>query len=129
MYDKIPTGKKSERRKMQVLTLSSMAIELFLIWECFHYIGCQNGVDLTNTAATYIGITMGTVIALGISWFIYNRQKKTSKQQNNLLSHIRQMEEKHELLLNRIELFEENYNKLLNNIFILEKKIDYLLEK
>lgn len=106
-----------------------MVIELFLIWECFYYVGCMVGVDITNTAATYIGITMGTVIALGISWFIYNRQKRTSEQQDNLLSHIKQMEEKHELLLNRIEIFEENNNKLLNNIFTLEKKIDSLLEK
>lgn len=112
-----------------MLTLSSMGIELLLIWECFYYVGCKVGVDITNTAATYIGITMGTVIALGISWFIYDRQKRMSKQQDNLLSHIKQVEEKHELLLNRIELFEENNNKLLNNIFTLEKKIDSLLEK
>ena len=112
-----------------MLPSSSMAIELLLIWECFYYIGCKSGLDLTNTAATYIGIIMGTIIALGISWFIYYRQKKTSQQQDNLLSHIKEIEEKHALLLNRIELFEEHNNKLLNNIFRLEKKIDSLLEK
>ena len=30
-----------------------MVIELLLNWECFKYIGCIVGEDLTNTAATY----------------------------------------------------------------------------
>jgi hypothetical protein len=33
-----------------------MVIELLLNWKCFEYLGCIVGEDLTNTAATYVGI-------------------------------------------------------------------------
>ena len=38
-----------------------MLTELSQIWECFNYIDCSNKVDLTNTAATIIGIIKGSV--------------------------------------------------------------------
>jgi hypothetical protein len=64
-----------------------------------------------------------------ISWWIYNRQKKTSDKEDEVLQHIQDLEENNELVLKKIEYFEENNEKLLQNIFQLEKKIDSIIEK
>ena len=47
-----------------------MVIELLLNWEYFTYLGCVVGEDLTNTAVTYIGIIIGTVLGAGISMLV-----------------------------------------------------------
>jgi len=41
--------------------------------------------DLSNTAATYIGIIAGFVLGGLISWWIYNRQEKTADKQQEIL--------------------------------------------
>ena len=53
--------------KSQVPTRTNVLTELSQIWECFNYIDCSNKVDLTNTAATIIGIIIGSVIGAIIS--------------------------------------------------------------
>ena len=68
-----------------------MVIELLLNWECFKYLGCVVGEDLTNTAATYIGIIIGTVLGAGISMLIYMRQRKTTEEQDKILKHIEEL--------------------------------------
>jgi Na+/glutamate symporter len=112
-----------------------MLSELSRILECFNYIDCTNKVDLTNTAATIIGIIIGSVIGAIISWWIYNRQEKTAVKEQEILDHIVNLEEKHEnilekheLVLEKIQIVEQNHEEMLNNILTLGKKIDSLLE-
>lgn len=69
---------------------------------------------MTNSSSTYLGIIAGAIIGGIVSWWIFNRQKKTSDKQDYTLNRIEQL---------------ENYNeKLLEKIFDLNKKIDLLLE-
>ena len=84
-----------------------------LTWGCIPELS-RNCMDMTNSSSTYLGIIAGAIIGGIISWWIFNRQKKTSDKQDYTLSRIEQL---------------ENYNeKLLEKIFDLNKKIDSLLE-
>ena len=84
-----------------------------LTWGCIPELS-RNCMDMTNSSSTYVGIIAGAIIGGIISWWIFNRQKKTSDKQDYTLSRIEQL---------------ENYNeKLLEKIFDLNKKIDSLLE-
>jgi hypothetical protein len=96
---------------------------------------CQKGGDLSNIAATYIGIIAGFVLAGIISWWIYNRQEKTAGKQHEILDHIvnlgekhEHILEKHEFILEKIQIFEQNHEEMLNNILTIDKKINSLLE-
>lgn len=84
-----------------------------LTWGCLPELS-RNCMDMTNSSSTYLGIIAGAIIGGIISWWIFNRQKKTSDKQDYTLNRIEQL---------------ENYNeKLLEKIFDLNKKIDSLLE-
>ena len=100
--------------------------EGFVMWGCIPEItrGC---IDMTNAGSTYLGLVIGAILGGIISWWIYNRQKKISDQQDHLLSHIKDLEEDNEMILQRIEYFEEKNETLLKNILVLETKIDSLL--
>ena len=65
-----------------------MLIELFLMWHCVDVADCQKGGDLSNIAATYIGIIAGFVLGVVVSWWRYNSQEKTAVKQNEILIHI-----------------------------------------
>ena len=69
---------------------------------------------MINSSSTYLGIIIGAIIGAIISWWIFNRQKKTSDKQD--------------YTLNRIEQLEKYNEKLLEKILDLNKKIDSLLE-
>ena len=84
-----------------------------LTWACIPEL-YSNCMDMTNSSSTYLGIIAGAIIGGIISWWIFNRQKKTSDKQDYTLNRIEQL---------------ENYNeKLLEKIFDLNNKIDSLLE-
>ena len=84
-----------------------------LTWGCIPEL-YSNCMDMTNSSSTYLGIIAGAIIGGIISWWIFNRQKKTSDKQDYTLNRIEQL---------------ENYNeKLLEKIFGLNNKIDSLLE-
>lgn len=51
-----------------------MVLELFLNWGCIDVLDCKEFGDLSNIAATYIGIIAGFVLGGLVSWWIYNRQ-------------------------------------------------------
>ena len=51
---------------------------------------------------------MGGIIGAIISWWIYNRQKRTSEKQDEGLRRIKELEERHEVILESIEQFEKN---------------------
>lgn len=71
-------------------------------------------MDMTNASSTYLGIIIGAIIGAIISWWIFNRQEKTSLKQD--------------YTLNRIGHLEKYNEKLLEKILDLNRKIDSLLE-
>jgi len=44
--------------------------------------GC---VDMTNSASIYLGIIIGALIGVVISWWIYYRQKKITEKQDDVI--------------------------------------------
>jgi uncharacterized membrane-anchored protein YhcB (DUF1043 family) len=108
--------------------------EFLPLLDCFNYVDCK-GIDLTNTAATIIGIIIGSFIGAVITWWVYNRQEKTAVKQKEILDHITDLEEKHELILEKhevilekVQIFDQNHDEMLKNILTLQNKIDSLLE-
>jgi uncharacterized membrane protein YgaE (UPF0421/DUF939 family) len=85
-------------------------------------------IDMTNASSTYLGIIIGAIIGGIVSWWIFNRQKKTSDKQDYTLNRIEHLEKNNEKLLEKIKQFEERNEKLLEKIFDLNRKIDSLLE-
>lgn len=90
---------------------------------------------MTNASSAYLGLVIGAVIALAISWWIYDRQNRTSIQQDHILQRIRELEQKNTQILMKLEKFAEHDNELLDklillneNIFELDKKIQSLIE-
>lgn len=65
-----------------------MVLELFLNQGCIEAFHCKDFGDLSNIAATYIGIIAGFVLGGLMSWQIYNRQEKATVKQQELLDHI-----------------------------------------
>jgi formate/nitrite transporter FocA (FNT family) len=65
-----------------------MVLELFLNKGCIEAFHCKDFGDLSNIAATYIGIIAGFVLGGLIFWWIYNRQEKTAVKHQEILDHI-----------------------------------------
>ncbi|HEU4823372.1 MAG TPA: hypothetical protein VFS97_08115 [Nitrososphaeraceae archaeon] len=101
---------------------------VLLTWGCIPEVtrDCQ---DMTNASSTYIGIVVGAVIGLVISWWIYNRQKKTTEKQDLMLSHVKDLEERHDSVLKRLEESEARHDSTLNAILELNKKIEHIIER
>ena len=100
----------------------------FYIWGCIPEItkDCQ---DMTNASSTYLGIAGGAVIGAFVSWWIYNRQKKTADMQDSTLNIIKELDESHDRILKKLEDFDMRHDTTLNTIDKLSKKIDTLFEK
>ena len=98
-----------------------------LTWGCVPELS-GDCMDMTNSSSTYLGIIAGAMIGGIISWWIFDRQKKTSEKQDYTLNRIEQLENHNEKLLEKIKVLEEKNEKLLEKIFDLNKKIDSLLE-
>lgn len=101
--------------------------EIFAMWGCVPEL-TRNCIDMTNAGSTYFGLAMGAILGAIISWWIYYRQKKISEKQDNLLNHIKDLEENNKLILRRVEYFEEKNEKLLKSLLSIEKKINSVLE-
>jgi Na+/glutamate symporter len=99
---------------------------IYAIWGCIPEI-TRDCIDMTNAGSTYFGLMIGAILGGIISWWIYNRQKKISDKQDDLLKHIKDLEENNEMILQRIEYFEEKNETLLKSLLVLETKIDSLL--
>ena len=92
------------------------------IWGCIPELakGC---IDMTNSSSTYLGIVGGVAIGAGVSWWIYNRQKKTSRTQDDILKQIERLEEKNGKILAHLEAFAKHHDTILNKIFQLNERI------
>ena len=91
-----------------------------LTWGCIPELS-RNCMDMTNSSSTYLGIIAGAIIGGIVSWWIFNRQMKTSDKQDYTLSRIEQLENYNEKLERSRQ--SENNEKLLAKIFDLNKKL------
>jgi Na+/glutamate symporter len=104
-----------------------MLAALVALWGCIPEItkDCQ---DMTNASSTYLGILLGAVIGGLVSWWIYNRQQKTSEKQDHFIYRIRELEERHDRILKAIEKIDERNNAMLNALVELDKRITKSLD-
>jgi Na+/glutamate symporter len=98
------------------------------IWGCIPELSkdCQ---DMTNASSTYLGIIVGAIIGGIISWWIYDRQNKTSEKQDLTLSHIKELNERHDRILERLEKSDMRHDSTLNAILELNEKIEQIIER
>ena len=69
---------------------------------------CGRSADISNAGSTWVGLVAGIIIGTIITWWVYNRQKKTSDIQDKLLKQVVALE---------------------NKILSLEEKIESIVEK
>jgi Na+/glutamate symporter len=98
------------------------------MWGCIPELSkdCQ---DMTNASSTYLGIVVGAIIGGIISWWIYDRQRKTSEKQDLTLSRIKELNERHDRILKRLEQSDVRHDSTLNAILELDKKIEHIIER
>ena len=77
---------------------------------------CTKDTDISNAASTWVGLAAGIIIGAIITWWVYNRQKKTSEKQDELLNHIADLEERNKTMLNKILSLEEKIEAMLEKI-------------
>ena len=104
-----------------------MLLQILALWGCMPEI-TRDCVDMTNASSTYLSIALGAIIGSVISWWIYNRQKKTTIKQDETLRRISELEESHDKVLKSIQQFQKHQDKLLSQILNLDKKIDAIIE-
>lgn len=104
-----------------------LSVFLF-IWGCIPEVS-KDCVDMTNASSTYLGIAGGAIIGAIVSWWIYNRQKKTTKLQDHILGRIKELEENHDEILKKIEAFDDKHASSLDTLQDLNTKLDSILRK
>jgi predicted RNase H-like nuclease (RuvC/YqgF family) len=121
-------------KNQRQLYYTMLLLSVFVIWGCVPEL-TKDCIDMTNTSSTYLSIIIGAAIGVVISWWIYDRQKKTSVQQDYILQRVRDLEKKNTNVLMNLENFAERHDELLNrlillneNILELDKKIQSLME-
>ncbi len=82
--------------------------------------GC---VDMTNSSSTYLGVVIGALIGIIISWWIYYRQKKTTEKQDEVIKKIADLEKLHLTLLKKIERLDKQHDKALRSILNMEERM------
>lgn len=97
------------------------------IWGCVPELA-NDCLDMTNSSSTYFSIVIGAIFGSIISWWIYNRQKKTSEVQDTTLKRIQDIDNRHEHMLKRIQQVEKHHQDTLDAMLKLEKRIAELLE-
>jgi cbb3-type cytochrome oxidase subunit 3 len=101
---------------------------IFMIWGCIPEI-TSNCQDMTNASSTYIGIIIGAIIAGLITWWVYNRQNKTAKQQDKMLNKIIDLENLYIKTLESIEDLDKNHDATLQSILKIDEKVKKILEE
>ena len=64
-----------------------------------------------------------------ISWWIYNRQNKTSRKQDDILDSIEQIERKNKEILTQLESYAKHHDLVLKKILHLDEHIEALTKK
>lgn len=59
---------------------------------------------------------MGAAIGAVITWWVYNRQNKTSLKQDHVLQRVNELEQKNTHILMHLETFAKHDDELLNKI-------------
>src|ERR687890_1042018 len=118
---------KSDKCVYQNDSYSMLQNLLLVTWGCIPELtkDCQ---DMTNASSTYLGIAIGAVIGGIISWWIYNRQNKTTEKQDLTLNHIKELNERHDSILKRLEQSDIRHDSTLDAILELNKKIEHIIE-
>jgi uncharacterized membrane protein YgaE (UPF0421/DUF939 family) len=98
------------------------------IWGCIPELSkdCQ---DMTNASSTFLGIAVGAIIGGIISWWIYDRQRKTTEKQDLTLTHIKKLNERHDRILKRLEQSDSRHDSTLNALLELNKKVEHIIER
>ena len=99
-----------------------LALPILATWGCIPELS-KDCVDMTNSSSTYLGIAIGAAIGAVISWWIYNRQNKTSLKQDHLLERINELEQKNRQILLKLESFAHHHEELLKKIFMINESI------
>ncbi len=86
-------------------------------------------IDMSNASSAYLGIVAGAIIGGVVSWWVYNRQKKTSNSQDHILNRIEELEENHDVILKKLANFDDVHETSLNAISELNRKLDSLLDE
>ncbi|MGB6463569.1 MAG: hypothetical protein WA799_09200 [Nitrosotalea sp.] len=89
----------------------------------------QDCVDMTNASSTYLGILGGAITGGIVSWWVYNRQAKTSKSQDYILHRIEELEENHDAILKKLADFDDKHESTLDAMKELHRKIDLLIRQ
>ena len=100
---------------------------VFALWGCVPELG-KDCPDMTNASSTYLGIAIGALVGGLVSWWIYNRQKKTSENQDIVLEHIEKLNQRHDAILKRLEKTDKRNELALNTLLDLNKKIEHIIE-
>jgi hypothetical protein len=121
------TPLKSDKCVYQNDSYSMLQNLLLVIWGCIPELtkDCQ---DMTNASSTYLGIVVGAIIGGIITWWIYDRQKKTSEKQDLTLRHIEHLNERHDRILKRLEESDKRHDSTLNAILELNKRLEHIIE-
>jgi predicted RNase H-like nuclease (RuvC/YqgF family) len=99
-----------------------LALPILATWGCIPELS-KDCIDMTNSSSTYLGIAVGAAIGAVISWWIYNRQNKTSLKQDHLLERINELEQKNRQILLKLESFAHHHEELLKKIFMINESI------
>ena len=100
---------------------------LLYLWGCVPELQ-PSCVDMTNASSTYLGIAGGAIIGAIVSWWIYNRQKKTSDSQDYILRRIEGLEENHDTILKKLAEFDDKHESSLDAINAVNEKLDSFLK-
>jgi hypothetical protein len=101
----------------------------FNSWICFTEFDHTDCMDMSNTSSTYLGLSAGATIGGVISWWVYNRQNKTSRVQDRILHQIEEIERKNREILTHLESYAKHHDLVLNKILRIDENIQALNRK
>ncbi|MDE1866940.1 MAG: hypothetical protein KGI08_04425 [Thaumarchaeota archaeon] len=101
---------------------------LLSIWGCMPELS-KDCIDMTNASSTYLGIVGGAIIGGIVSWWVYNRQTKTSNSQDRILHRIEELDKSHDSILKKLADFDDKHESTLDAMEELHRKVDSLLSQ
>ena len=77
----------------------------------------------------YLGVIVGALIGGLITWWVYYRQNKTAKMQDEMLNKIAGLEQLHIKTLERMETFRQWHDAALQSILEVDEKVKRIVER